>query len=179
MKYLLVVLSFILSSTIAANEEIARRSDQYSSSQERSQKKDEGFLFIFHAKDAHLQSIDNDTYKLTFYHVDKTVTYFTDRPERKAGKMSMSQFLRGWDMGKNSFRKVKPNAGLVSFSGFSGKNQFDDIPVILSDPQYEQQHDRLTFHVTPIEKNQKIPTGDLGESTLFVDATIAIFQQLP
>jgi len=174
MKYLLVALSFILSSTIAANEEIARRSDQYRTSQQRSQKKDEELLFIFHAKDGHLQSIGHGSYELTLYHVDKSITYFTDRPERKAGKMPLSQFLREWDMGKDPFKRDKPNAGLVTFSSSSGKNQFDDIPVILSDPQYNQQNDRLTFQVKPIEKYQKIPTGDLGESTMFIDTAVPV-----
>jgi len=173
MVYLFAALSLILSSSLTANEEIVR-TYQYNNSYpdspyQKSQQKEEEFLFIFHAKDGHLQSMDRGSYELTLYNADKNVTYFTDRPNRKAGKISISQFLREWDMGMDSLRQDNPNAGLVSFSKPFGKDQFDDIPVILSDPHYEQQHDRLTFQVKLLEKHQKIPTGDLGETTLFID----------
>jgi len=168
MLYLFTALSFILSSSLVAHEVVVKP-EQHRECPESIRKGAEKLLFIFHAKDGHLQSVRGGTYELTLYHVNKSLTYFTDRPDRRAGKMSVTQFLDRWAMGEDSYKKDNPNAGLVSISESSLNGQFSDIPVTLSDPRYDQKHDRLTFRIKPLEKKQKILTGNLGETTLFID----------
>lgn len=123
-------------------------------------------LFILHADDGHLEQADTGrtNYVLTLYRVSKNVTFFTDRPARKAGKISVEEFLE-------TFRQEKPNAGLVSSQTHPerSRSRFSDIPVTLSNPKYDSKNDRMTMDVEILGGNQRVQTGDLGSTTLFID----------
>lgn len=123
-------------------------------------------LFILHAKDAHLEKNPpkKGAYILTLYNVSDDVTYFTDRPARKAGKMSMNRFLKTVGDGR-------PNAGLVSSQASQKRSSanFSDVPITLSNLQYDNANNRMTLDVEIIGKSPSIETGDLGSTTLFID----------
>ena len=129
----------------------------------------EELLFVMAAKDSKVKSNNGKVGELILYQVDKSVTYFTDRPMRKAGKMSMEAFLKLWDKG---FEKDHPNSAFVYFEE-DGKTVYTDIPVILDHPKYDKEHDRLTFDIKVLEEKQRLKTGHFGEVTLFVDIICA------
>lgn len=150
-------------------KEIARNRATYSTKEVRSKYSGSDLLFILHAKDGHIAMDTTGGYFLTLYGVSKNVTYFSEKPNRKAGKVTTEQFLTGWDKGKHSFRRDSANAGIVTYSNTLGPERFTDFPVVLTNPQYEKEPGRVTFDITRLEKGEMIPTGDLGEVTLFVD----------
>jgi len=153
----------LLTTPLMSDQSIAR---SYAYAQMTDLSPDDKMLFILNAQDGHLESkpMMKNRYMLTLYNVSKEVTYFTDRPARKAGKVSIDVFLQ-------TFRQEQPNAGLVSaiHGNETMSPKFSDIAVTLSNPRYEAKHNRLTIDVDPIEKGVRVSTGDLGATTLFID----------
>jgi len=68
--------------------------------------KNPGYLFVISETSGLL---DGDT--LTLNGVPNVI-YFSDRPNRIAGHMSVSKFLEWWDKGSDSFKTDPPNATL-------------------------------------------------------------------
>ena len=57
---------------------------------------------------------DRDTgYTLIIEEPNDTVIWFADRPIRKTGHIRISDFLKDWDEGRNSFKKDPPNAVII------------------------------------------------------------------
>ena len=55
-------------------------------------------------------------YTLTLKDVSKSILWFTDRPVRKSGTVSNTDFLKDWDTNKaDNFTDDNPNASLVAF----------------------------------------------------------------
>ncbi len=68
--------------------------------------KNTGYLFVISGTSG---SLDGD--KLTLNGVPNVI-YFSDRPARKAGHLSVSEFIEMWDKGVDSFKADPPNATL-------------------------------------------------------------------
>jgi len=68
--------------------------------------KNTGYLFVISGTSG---SLDGDT--LTLNGVPNVI-YFSDRPNRIAGQMSLSHFVEMWDKGVDSFKADPPNATL-------------------------------------------------------------------
>lgn len=100
--------------------------------------------------------------KLTLTGVQKSSIIFADRPVRAAGHVLVSEFIKSWGDGKDSFVKDPPNA-TVSVLGGSG-DDIKDAVVVLSSPKLDG--DNLVFDVSVLE-------GDLdkatGPASLFID----------
>ncbi len=68
--------------------------------------KNTGYLFVISGTSG---SLDGDT--LTLNGVPN-VLYFSDRPARVAGHMTLKEFVRTWNKGSDSFKADPPNATL-------------------------------------------------------------------
>jgi len=68
--------------------------------------KNTGYLFVISGTSG---SLDGDT--LTLNGVPNVI-YFSDRPARKAGHLSLEKFVEMWDKGDDSFKADPPNATL-------------------------------------------------------------------
>ena len=68
--------------------------------------KNTGYLFVISGTSG---SLEGDT--LTLNGVPNVI-YFSDRPARKAGHISVSEFIKMWDKGGDSFKTDPPNATL-------------------------------------------------------------------
>ena len=94
------------------------------------------------------------------------VVYFSDRPHRLSGMLSIQVFGQGWRQGPDSFEADPPNATL------SILNEGGDINVVieLSDPNVKVKEGTISFKV-------KVLRGELpksfGHSTLFIDFNIS------
>ena len=88
------------------------------------------------------------------------VVYFSDRPYRLAGHISLQDFASLWNEGDDSFSKDPPNAELAIY-GQSGGTQ---VVLIISEPEFSGTS--VSFSVTVLE-------GDIPEAferaTLFID----------
>ena len=104
-------------------------------------------------------SIDGET--MTMTGVKPEVLFFTDRPERLAGYLTIDEFLSAVSAGPDSFAKDPPNATLASLEG----DEFVDVVLELTQrPRYED--DNLIFKIEVIEGETPL-TG--GPSALFID----------
>jgi len=93
------------------------------------------YLFVLSSESG---SYEGDT--LTLNDVP-SVIYFSDRPERIAGHMSLKEFVEKWGQGPNSFKADPPNATLSILDESGNK----DVVVELMNPGMKEN--RLQFKV--------------------------------
>ena len=88
------------------------------------------------------------------------VIYFSDRPARKAGHMSVSHFVEMWNKGIDNFKTDPPNATLSVLKKDGAKN------VVVELTSVEQKRGSVVLKVAVLEGNlpQRFKT-----STLFFD----------
>lgn len=123
-------------------------------------------LFILRA--AHgVITHDNKGYKLTLTGLDDQVLFFTDRPVREAGQVSLSRFVSSWGTGTPSFAANPPNVILLhkilpaNHTGFS-----NGMALIISNPIATANS--LTFDVKSISGAVKV--GQYDKIAIFIDA---------
>ena len=122
--------------------------------------KNPGYLFIISGTSG---SLKGDT--LTLNGVP-SVIYFSDRPERKAGHMSLSNFVEMWDKGVDSFKADPPNATLSVWKKDGAKN------VVVELMSVEQKSGSVVFKVVVLEGY--IRPESFKMPSLFTDADIEI-----
>ena len=88
------------------------------------------------------------------------VIYFSDRPDRVAGHMSLKKFVESWGKGSNSFKTDPPNATLSVFNEEGNK----DAVLELSD--IELKGHTITCKVRVLEGNTP---KSFGPCSLFID----------
>jgi len=90
------------------------------------------------------------------------VVYFSDRPARLSGMLSIEVFAQGWDKGSDNFRNDSPNATL----SILGKDGANNIVVELSNPDVKVKEGSISFKVRVLQG--EMPKS-FGNSTLFID----------
>ena len=117
--------------------------------------KEPSYLFVISGTSG---SLDGDT--LTLNGVPNVI-YFSDRPARKAGHRSLSEFIEMWDKGVDSFKADPPNATLSLLNKEGAKN------VVVELMSAEQKNGSVVFKVVVLE-------GKVAESfeasSLFIDS---------
>jgi len=91
------------------------------------------------------------------------VIYFTDRPERKAGNISLEKFIDSWNKGNHSFKADPPNATL------SILNKDGALNVVVELMSVEQKSSSLHFKVVELEGKVN---GKFDDAMLYVDARL-------
>lgn len=104
--------------------------------------------------------------KMTLKGIGPSTIFFSDRPERITGHMSLQQFLKEWDQGKDSFKKDPPNATLSTFE----EKKVNYLVVELSNPQLKG--DDLTYDVKILDGT---PPAKGGLASLFIDWVVVNF----
>jgi hypothetical protein len=100
-----------------------------------------------------------DGQRITLNGVGATI-FFSDRPERVAGKVLTSEFISHWDKGSDNFQSNPPNATLSILTD-QGVNS---VVVELTEPRLEKQ--TLSYKVKVLQG--KLPTS-FDEASLFID----------
>ncbi len=116
--------------------------------------KEPSYLFVISGTSG---SLDGDT--LTLNGVPNVI-YFSDRPNRIAGQMSLSHFVEMWDKGVDSFKADPPNATLSVLTKEGANN------VVVEVMSAQQKSGSIYFKVVKLEGNV---TGSFEASTLFID----------
>ncbi len=116
--------------------------------------KNTGYLFVISGTSG---SLDGD--KLTLNGVPNVI-YFSDRPFRKAGHMSLSNFVEMWGKGGDSFKADPPNATLSVLTKDGANN------IVVELLSVEQKRGSVVFKVAVLEGNV---TGSFETSALFID----------
>jgi hypothetical protein len=116
--------------------------------------KEPGYLFVLSATSG---SLDGDT--LTLNGVPNVI-YFSDRPARKAGHLSLEKFVESWNKGSDSFKADPPNATLSVLNKDGAKN------VVVELKSVEHKNGSVVFKVAVLEG---ITPDSFKASSLFVD----------
>jgi hypothetical protein len=120
----------------------------------------ESLLFVHGAERV---AYDAEAKALTLEGLSPVVTFFSDRPQRVVGHMTLAGFVQMWGEGADSFDADPPN---VAVSIFGGEGTSDAI-LTLSQPRLDG--DRMTYHAELLD-------GDMPESggitSLFFDGLL-------
>jgi len=95
------------------------------------------------------------------------VVYFSDRPARISGQLSIQVFTQGWGTGTDSFKNDPPNATL----SILGKDGNQNIVVELSEPDVKVMEGKISFKVRVLDG--ELPTS-FEQSTLFIDEEVCL-----
>jgi hypothetical protein len=127
------------------------------------------WLFVLAAPRGKI-TIEGGQAKLSLFPM-RHIMYFSDRPVRKTGGMSTTDFLKSWNKGKDSFKVDAPNAALIGALNVDkeAKNYHVDDFLILNKPQYDEKTSTLSFSVSPMNPKNSIKAEELSETVLFVD----------
>jgi len=98
--------------------------------------------------------------QMTLKGVSPSTLFFSDRPERVTGHLTLPAFLKEWDTGKDSFEKDPPNATLSIFTD----KDVQYVVVELMNPKLDGT--TLTYDVRVL---QGTPPAKGGISSLFID----------
>jgi hypothetical protein len=116
--------------------------------------KEPSYLFVISGTSG---SLDGDT--LTLNGVPNVV-YFSDRPDRVAGHLSLEKFVESWNKGSDSFKADPPNATLSMLNKDGAKNVVVELMTL------EQKDGSVVFKVAVLEG---VLSQTFKESTIFID----------
>ena len=119
------------------------------------------FLYIIHAKKG---TFDPKTRDLVLQDIDHSITYFSEKDPKRAGKTTVNSFLFNL-LGEDK----RFNAGFIYFT--NEEQRYTDIPLILSEPHYSFNTDELTFRVKLVSDQDRLPR-EMTEVNLFVDDVV-------
>jgi hypothetical protein len=109
-------------------------------------------------------------YTLTLNKANPYITYFSDRPKRITNVLTLTQFLKLWNKGIDSFAKDAPNAEVSLIENSHGKMIPHNFTVELTSKYYDKKTQALTYKVrfldskTPLNKTLKFEYA-----VLFID----------
>ena len=116
-----------------------------------------GDFFTLTAAGGQLERVPgrSGVFNLTLRRPARDVTFFTDRPARRAGELTLGSFVRRWS--RFGFRAVPPNAALVVANAPSDR---DVLVVEFSRPRLSAGGRRVSFRAVALRGN---PGGLLRE----------------
>lgn len=113
------------------------------------------YLFVQHAEGVTLEEG-----VLTLDGVGEDLLYFSDRPHRIVGRVSLEDFLGSWDEGEESFDEIPPNAVLT----VKQEDELRDLTVVLKGPVLTERS--LAYQVEVLD-GPDAGSGDFA--ALFID----------
>ena len=133
-------------------------------------KENSELIYIQQAKVAELSVNPNaiDSYLLKVSGSDKTLVYFSDKPDRLAGTLTLSQFVKTWQH-SSSQQEESPNAVIsyVEFKASTDSGVGADI-LQLSNPVYDACSESVTFEARPLHEYE-IMTGTFENLVIVYD----------
>lgn len=157
--------SALLTATIMVSSTVyASTSSKSHQTQAKTQTKSSPqLLFVLSAQSGNInQSGHKQT--LTLNNIEPHVLWFTDRPNRKAGFVSLTKFLGNWT---KFFAKNPPNAAMVHV-GMEAKVANKDVPMAMELSQPHYKNGTLTFQVSNLN-GDVVNTGALQNVKVFFD----------
>ena len=162
-----VVLSLVGLTSSLPIEGIAAGSERIPTKITTDVKQKASFLFVLRAETGEITKADGG-YTLTMKGMDDKVLYFSDRPVRKAGFITMTQFMGDWAKGGNSFQANPPNAAIVHAAlKTNTKGIAQALPVELTHPVTTA--DGWSFQVKDLQG--KIEVGSYHGVSVFIDTS--------
>ena len=114
----------------------------------------------------------NEGYTLTLKGMDDKVLYFSDRPVKKAGFITLTQFMDDWSKGNDSFKKTPPNAAIVHATLYpNDKGRAQALAVELTNPT--KTDNGWTFDMK-VMGGVSVADAVVSGVSVFVDALVAL-----
>ena len=113
------------------------------------------YLFVQHA-----EAVTLADGVLTLEGIGDDVLYFSDRPHRIVGRVSLEEFLGSWTEGEESFAEVPPNAVLT----VKQEDELRDLTVVLKNPVLTER--TLAYQVEVLDGPE---AGSGAFAALFID----------
>ncbi len=129
------------------------------------------YLFMLEATKGQVVETANHQQQLILHPIHDFIYYFSERPKREAGPLSMNIFIKMWETNNlNSFKNDHPNAVIarLSFPLHTPNNKDNDQFIILSKPSYNESTHTLTFNIEGIKR--KLVPETIGQCALFIDS---------
>lgn len=115
-------------------------------------------VLVMFAHNAHSMTFGEGTLKLNG--VSPTIIFFSDRPVREVGHMTIQDFVAQWDKGKDSFGADPPNAVLSIYD----HDKITDVVIVLSNPRLDGLN--LAYDIRVLDGT--VPAVG-GSCTVFID----------
>lgn len=165
-KYLLMLPLLLCSTSILHSNAASFESDSIVQENQNTNE----LIYIQQAKVANLTQDPNSLgkYLFTIQGSDKTLVYFSDKPDREAGTLSLNQFVKAWQNNGN-LKKNPPNVVIsyVDFKASSDSGVGVDV-LTLSNPVYDFSTDSITFEAVPLHEFD-IMTGKFENVVMVFD----------
>jgi len=117
------------------------------------------FMFVHTADDF---KADPEAKTLRLINVSPQVLYFSDRPDRIAGHLTMQKYLDEWSKVQDDFNDDPPNAALSVFEDDDAMNSVTVVEIL--DPVIDGRD--IVYHYNLLEGD--MPEGG-GTTALFID----------
>lgn len=158
-----------------------------SSKIENSANKNVNYFLIQSAAKGSIQIQKNagNTYTIVLHHISPYLSYFSDRPNRSAGQITLQKYLELWSKkGVAGYKNNPPNAilhAMVSASSQSSQpsqgaeaanHEPNYYAFEISEPKYDSAAQTLSYVAKPLNggNNGKLPeAAELNHVTLFID----------
>lgn len=109
-------------------------------------------------------------YDLTLQGIDNNVLYFTDRPIRSGGFITLNEFMLNWSNGSDSFKNIPPNAVLIHPAmKTDAKGVAKAVATILSNPVKIDKH-TWKFQLQGLTKN--LQAGHYDRVSVLIDLSV-------
>ena len=111
-------------------------------------------------------------YRLTLHDINDNTLWFTSRPLRQTGSITIEHFVSRWKTQQiDRFAKENVNATLVSFFVMDGKREQHSMALRLTHPNYNLSEKTLTYQVlfSPRENQQLLAEQPFYDAALFID----------
>lgn len=101
---------------------------------------------------------------LTLEQTDDEMIWFSDRPQRVAGKISTADFLSAWEQGADSFASDPPNATLF------GNTEAGEVATVVTVSNARETEAGIAFDYVVLEGEEH---GTWSDVALFIDSTFS------
>lgn len=130
------------------------------------------FLFTQVARTATFTPLSAaNQYKLVLHDVNGKVLWFTDRPERKHGHMSVANYVNLWKkQGANSFGDNNPNADLAYVTHKDNVRVQGQVVMRLLKASYNDKKNQMIYTADLLTAASEVPQHT-REVALFVDSS--------
>ena len=174
----LAVLGLVAVAATACSSASARQQPEDQPA-EKPQPQEIGRLFASTADGGTLKPVEGTSHvELTLTGVTPQVVWFSDRPARQSGHVSMAEFVESWE--GYGFVKDPPNAALAVLGADDGQ---DTVVVELGSPEFDERQNMVRFPAEVLDEatgNLSHLASDLdhsvqasfGTASLFIDAAL-------
>ncbi|MEC7840302.1 MAG: hypothetical protein VX777_09720 [Chlamydiota bacterium] len=128
-------------------------------------------LFIQSAEEVTLKQDrkNPDRWTVTLYNVDPDVAYFSDKPRKMAGKVTISDFIEEWNVDNNATLSTPAGSLVTKFSHKNATGSDSERKVILSNPRYNTKKGTLTYDASNPPGKNNLEEGKHPDPVLFIE----------